>query len=139
MLIKNAFVVTEADCAKRDVRIEGELIAEIGGKLPANGDEVIDAEGQYLLPGGVDVHTHFELSLSICNSAADFYHGTAAAACGGTTTIIEHPGFGPKDCKLMHQIDAYKKLAGGKAVIDYGFHGVAQHLNADVLNDLPLL
>ncbi|MCL2699299.1 MAG: dihydropyrimidinase, partial [Defluviitaleaceae bacterium] len=41
--------------------------------------------------------------------------------------------------KLMHQIDAYKKLAEGKAVIDYGFHGVAQHLNSDVLNDLPLL
>jgi dihydropyrimidinase len=66
----------------------------------------------------------------------DFFTGTVAAACGGTTCIVDHVSFGPPGCKLHRQIDAYHKLAKGKAVIDYGFHAVIQHVDDEVLSDM---
>ena len=74
-----------------------------------------------MLPGGIDVHTHFCLDVGFAVAQDDFYTGTVAAACGGTTTIVDHPGFGPAGCSLDHQIKLYHKLAKGNAVIDYGF------------------
>ena len=66
----------------------------------------------------------------------DFYTGTVAAACGGTTTIVDHMAFGPKGCSLWHQVEEYHRLADGKAVIDYGFHGVLQHVDERVLREM---
>jgi dihydropyrimidinase len=62
-----------------------------------------------------------------------------AAACGGTTTIVDHPGFGPAHCALDHQIKKYHGLAEGNAVIDYSFHGVIQHVDDDVLRGMAAL
>ena len=66
----------------------------------------------------------------------DFYTGTVAAACGGTTTIVDHMAFGPKGCSLWHQVEEYHRLADGRAVIDYGFHGVLQHVNSQILREM---
>ena len=88
------------------------------------------------MPGGVDAHTHFNLDVGIAVSADDFYTGTVAAACGGTTTIIDHMGFGPVGCNLHHQLEKYKADAKTDAVIDYGFHGVIQHINDEVLDEM---
>jgi dihydropyrimidinase len=66
----------------------------------------------------------------------DFYTGTAAAACGGTTSIVDHMGFGPSGCDLSHQLKVYHEYARGNAVIDYSFHGVIQHVNNDILAQL---
>jgi dihydropyrimidinase len=85
------------------------------------------------MPGGVDVHTHLCLEAGPAASCDDFYSGTVAAACGGTTSIVDHPGFGPSGCALDHQIKKYHGLAKGKAVIDYGFHGVLQHVDGNAL------
>jgi dihydropyrimidinase len=85
------------------------------------------------------VHTHFCLDAGIAVAQDDFYTGTVAAACGGTTTIVDHPGFGPAGCSLDHQIRLYHTLAHGKAVIDYSFHGVIQHVDADVLRMMQTL
>ncbi|NOX32617.1 MAG: dihydropyrimidinase [Deltaproteobacteria bacterium] len=138
-LIKNGSVVTPGKIIKADLFIKGEIIAGINSDIAAPGAEVIDARGKYVLPGGIDVHTHFNLDTGIAIAQDDFYTGTVAAAMGGTTTIIDHPGFGPEGCSLFHQIEKYHGLADGNAVIDYSFHGVLQHLDDQVLNDIPKL
>jgi len=66
----------------------------------------------------------------------DFYTGTVAAACGGTTTIADHMAFGPKDCSLWYDVEEYHRLADGKAVVDYGFHGTLQHVNDKTLDEM---
>lgn len=137
MVIKNGKVVTETEVIEADVLIEDGVIARIGEGL--SGGEVIDAAGKYVLPGGIDVHTHFCLDAGIAVAQDDFYTGTIAAACGGTTTIVDHPGFGPAGCSLDHQIRLYHTLAQDKAVIDYGFHGVIQHVDGSVLEMMETL
>src|SRR3989442_3286462 len=88
-LIKNGTVVTASDTAKTDVLIDGEKIAAIGNGLEVNADQTIDAAGRYVMPGAVDVHTHMELPFGGTFASDDFATGTAAAAWGGTTTIVD--------------------------------------------------
>ena len=121
-LIKNANIVTEAEVFKADVLIDGEVIEAISEGHECPDAEVIDAEGKLLLPGAVDVHTHMDLDVGIARACDDFYTGTVAAACGGTTTIVDHMAFAAGDVSLMHQVDEYHRLADDRAVIDYGFH-----------------
>ena len=136
-LIKNGNIATDSRLFKGDILIEDERIVEVGEDLSAEGAEVIDAAGKYVIPGAVDVHTHMDLDVGIARAIDDFYDGTVAAACGGTTTIVDHMAFGPKDCSLWHQVNEYHKLADGKAVIDYSFHGVMQHpITEDRLKEL---
>ena len=132
MIIKNGYVVLPEGCRKADICIENGVIENIGENL--SGNDVIDASGKYVLPGGIDVHTHFDLDVGVAVAQDDFYTGTVAAACGGTTTIVDHIAFGPRGCPLDHQIKRYHELADGKAVIDYSFHGVIQHVDSDVLD-----
>ncbi|GHV90636.1 dihydropyrimidinase [Spirochaetia bacterium] len=141
LLIKNALVVSETGEAVQDVLSEGERIKLIGKELrPADSEcEVIDAEGKILIPGGVDVHTHMNLDVGSAVASDDFYTGTVAAAWGGTTTIVDHPGFGPANCAIDHQIKKYHGLAEGKAVIDYSFHGVIQHVDDSILDGMSAL
>ncbi|MBA1845837.1 dihydropyrimidinase, partial [Escherichia coli] len=87
----------------------------------------------------VDVHTHFNIDVGIARSCDDFFTGTRAAACGGTTTIIDHMGFGPNGCRLRHQLEVYRGYAAHKAVIDYSFHGVIQHINHAILDEIPMM
>jgi dihydropyrimidinase len=153
LLIKNGLVVTEDSESVCDVLCEGETIKAIGKNLfpgqdggaassaseASGGIEVIDAAGKIVIPGGVDVHTHLNLDAGIAVAGDDFYTGTVAAACGGTTAIVDHPAFGPAGCSLDHQIQKYHGFAEGKAVIDYGFHGVIQHVDNDVLEMMKVL
>lgn len=136
LLLKNARIVTAEESYDGDVVVEGGLIREIGQDLTTEADRVVDLDGKYLIPGGVDVHTHFNLDVGIAVAADDFYTGTVAAACGGTTTIIDHMGFGPEGCSLHHQLHKYMEDAKKDAVIDYGFHGVIQHINEDILEEM---
>ena len=137
MVIKNGRVVTEESVIEADIRIKDGLIAEIGSGL--SDSETIDAAGKYVLPGGIDVHTHMCLDVGIAVAQDDFYTGTVAAACGGTTTIVDHPGFGPAGCSLDHQLGRYHEYARGKAVIDYSFHSVIQHVDDSVLSMMETL
>ncbi|MDR2632232.1 MAG: dihydropyrimidinase [Treponema sp.] len=134
MRIKGGLVVGEDREFIGDVRIKGEQIVAVGRDLPVQeGEELIEAQGKIVIPGGIDVHTHLYLDVGFTRSSDDFYTGTVAAAWGGTTTIVDHPGFGPSGCALDHQIKAYHALAAGKAVIDYGFHGVIQQVDEKTL------
>lgn len=137
MLIKNGRIINADSSIDADLRVEGELISEIAPGLEARpGEEVIDASGMLVMPGGVDAHTHMDLCAGSMRASDSFLTGSIAAACGGTTTIIDHMGFGPEDCGLMHQVAAYHELADGEAVIDYGFHGVVDHVDNTILAEL---
>ncbi len=139
MILKDGTIVTPHAIGQGDVLIRDGKIADIGPGLDDEGETCIDATGLFVLPGGVDVHTHFDLDVGIARASDDFYTGTVAAAIGGTTTIVDHMGFGPKSCSLTHQLDAYQLIAQGNAVIDYGLHGVLQHVDETVLADLATL
>ena len=135
-LIRNGIVVTEQTMWKADVLIGDGKILQVAENICDPEAEVIDAGGKYILPGAVDVHTHMDLDVGIARVIDDFYTGTAAAACGGTTTIVDHMAFGPKGCSLWHQVEEYHRLADGKAAVDYGFHGVIQHVDDSILEEM---
>ncbi len=135
-IIKQGTIVSPSETYIADILIENEKIVSIGENLEDEEALVIDAHGKYVLPGGVDVHTHMDLQVGSGKAVDDFYDGTVAAACGGTTSIVDHMGFGPEGCNLHYQLNEYHHLADGKAVIDYGFHGTAQHVNSDILSEL---
>ena len=135
-IIRQGTIVSPSEIYEADILIDGEKIACIGRNLESEGAKVIEARGKYVIPGGVDVHTHMDLLAGNSRAVDDFYDGTVAAACGGTTAIVDHMGFGPDGCNLHYQLNEYHHLADGKAVIDYGFHGTAQHVNQDILDEL---
>lgn len=139
MLICNGKIVNDNGSLFGDLRIEDGVITEIGALAPMAGEKVVDARGKLVMPGGVDVHTHMDMDTGQGRVSDDFYTGTAAAACGGTTTIVDHMGSGPKGCSIRHQLDVYHRLAEGKAVIDYSFHGVMDHVDGDILREISEL
>ncbi len=135
-LIQGGNLVLEGGVTVGDILVEEGKIVAIGPELDAADAEVIDARDQFVIPGGIDAHTHMNLDVGIAQATDDFYTGTVAAACGGTTTIIDHMGFGPRGCGLHHQLEVYKEWAKDKAVIDYSFHGVVQHVNDEILDEM---
>ena len=80
VLIKGGTVVTATDIYTGDVLVEGERVSVIGSALTMTADRIIDATGKYLLPGGIDVHTHLDMPFGGTTSADDFESGTIAAA-----------------------------------------------------------
>ena len=91
-LIKNGTVITATDQYRGDVLIEDEKITQVGTHIdiPADKlDKVIDATDKYVIPGGIDAHTHMDLPFGGTTSSDDFETGTIAAAHGGTTTIVD--------------------------------------------------
>jgi dihydropyrimidinase len=140
MLLKNALIVAEGGEFTGDLRCEGGLFAELGQDFePRPGEEALDLTGKIVFPGGVDVHTHMDLDVGIARATDDFHTGTGAAACGGTTTIVDHMAFGAKGFTISSQLERYHALANGKAVIDYGFHGVLDHVDENILNEVESL
>lgn len=138
-IIKNGLVVSDSAVYQASILIENEKILSIGADFPETEAEIIDASGKFVIPGAVDVHTHMDLAVGNSRAVDDFFDGTVAAACGGTTSIVDHLAFGPDGCPLRHQIDEYHRLAAGKAVVDYGFHGVIQHVDANILQEMEEL
>ncbi|WP_127529332.1 dihydropyrimidinase [Paenibacillus kobensis] len=135
-LIKNGTVVTATDSYKGDILIENGIIASIGAELSDDDAEVIDADGCYLFPGGVDPHTHLDMPFGGTVTRDDFESGTIAAAFGGTTTIIDFC-LTTKGVPLNESVAAWHAKASGKAVIDYGFHLMVGEVNDNVLLELP--
>ena len=117
LLIKGGTVVTASDQYVGDVFIDGEKIVAIGSRLTMAADRTIDAASKYVLPGGIDVHTHLDMPFGGTKSADDFESGTIAAAHGGTTTIVDF-AIQYKGQTLHHAWDTWMKKADGKAAID---------------------
>jgi dihydropyrimidinase len=134
-LVTGGTVVTATETLQSNILIEEGRIVAIGKNPGSAGVQtIIDATGCYVMPGAIDVHTHLDLQVGKEKVSDGFYHGSVAAAHGGTTCIVEHPGFGPVGCDLHHQIDLYRDLAKDEMVIDYGLHGVVQHVDDRVLH-----
>src|SRR5918995_5242809 len=128
ILIRNGTIVTATDHYVGDVFVEGEKITTIGSALTMPSDRVIDATGKYVLPGGIDVHTHMEMPFGGTVSADDFESGTVAAAWGGTTTIVDF-AIQPDGASLPATLEQWWQKAEGKAVVDYAFHMVIRDWN----------
>src|SRR2546427_6443634 len=137
-LIKNGTVVTATDQYRGDVLIEDEKIAVIGIALDIQADKTIDATGKYVLPGGIDVHTHLDMPFGGSKSSDDFETGTRAAAFGGTTSIVDF-AIQYRGQTLHHAMETWAKKAEGKAVIDYGFHMIITELNDQVEGEMDAL
>ena len=135
ILIKNGTIVTATDQYVGDVLVEGDRITTIGSALTMPADRVIDAKGKYVLPGGIDVHTHMDMPFGGTTSADDFESGTIAAAFGGTTTIVDF-AIQYKGQTLHHAWETWMKKAEGKAAIDYGFHVITTHVDDGTLADM---
>lgn len=135
LLIKGARVVTAADDYTADVFVAEDKVTTIGTNLGIPADQVIDATGCYLLPGGVDPHTHLASALSGTTTADDFESGTTAAAFGGTTTVVNFTQQRVGQ-HLREAIDSGHAAAEGKAVIDYGQHIVVTDIGNGALDQL---
>jgi dihydropyrimidinase len=138
-LIRNGTVVTATDTCLADVGIQDGRVAAIGKDLPVeNAAKLIDATGRYVLPGGIDVHTHLDMPFGGTTSADDFETGTIAAAFGGTTTLIDF-AIQYKGQTLHQAFDAWMKKASGKAVTDYSFHCIITELADAQLQEMKTL
>jgi len=126
-LVRGGTVVTAADIYRGDVLVVDEKIAAVGTSLDGPADRTLDASGKYVIPGGIDVHTHLDMPFGGTTSADDFASGTIAAAHGGTTSIVDF-AIQYKGQTLREARDAWMKKADGKAAIDYGFHMIITDL-----------
>jgi dihydropyrimidinase len=137
IFIQNGLCVTSSGTLAADVLIDGEKIAAVldrGAPVPA-GAEVIDATGKYVLPGGIDVHTHMEMPFGGTFSADTFETGTRAAAWGGTTTIVDF-AVQAKGTSLLATLDKWHGKADGNCDIDYGFHMIVSDVNESSLKEM---
>src|SRR3989442_4533341 len=137
-LITNGTIVTAADMYKGDVLVDGEKIVMIGKGLKAVGAKRIDATGKYVIPGGIDVHTHMELPFGGTFASDDFHTGTVAAAFGGTTSIVDFAVQGMGE-PLETARDAWLRKARGKAVVDYGLHMIVRDVTDKVLKEMDVM
>jgi len=138
-VIRNGTVVTATDTYLADVAILGGRISAIGKDLPIeNAGNVIHATGRYVMPGGIDVHTHLDMPFGGTTSADDFETGTIAAAFGGTTTLIDF-AIQYKGQTLHQAFDTWMKKASSKAVTDYSFHCIITELADAQLQEMKTL
>ena len=145
LFIKNGTVISATGATTMDVLVDGESIAAMyvpGSDLSAAAEEgaerVIDADGKYVIPGGVDVHTHMELPFGGTFASDTFETGTRAAAWGGTTTIVDFAvqshGRQVREC-----LDEWMAKAEGNCAIDYGFHMIIGEVNEASLKEMTML
>jgi dihydropyrimidinase len=135
-LISNGTVVTAKETRAADVLIEGERIREVrAGISKSSAEKVIDAAGMYVIPGGVDAHTHLDMPFGGTTSADDFETGTRAAAFGGTTSIVDF-AIQARGTRMRDALDTWWKKAEGRATIDYGLHMIVTDLGSSGLEDM---
>src|SRR5262249_55082868 len=138
-IIANGRIVTATDTFASDIAISHGKIAAIAETLPReNAKQVIDAAGNYVLPGGIDVHTHLDMPFGGTTSSDDFETGTRAAAFGGTTTLIDF-AIQYKGQTLRTAFDTWMQKASGKAVCDYAFHCIITELADAHLEEMNAL
>ena len=138
ILIKNGTVITAAGQQEADVLVVGEKVEGVLARGAAiQADEVIDATGKYIVPGGIDVHTHMELPFGGTFASDDFETGTRAAAWGGTTSIIDF-AVQTKGQNLMDGYEAWRAKADGNCAIDYGFHLIVGDVTDQSLKEMDI-
>lgn len=135
-ILKGGTLITASDTVEADLQIEGEKVFAISREIHADaGDEVVDCSGKLILPGGIDVHTHFDLPMFGTRSSDDHYSGHKAAAFGGTTTALDFVSQDLPD--LPGCVQAWHAKADSKAAIDFGFHMNITHFDEEVARGIP--
>ena len=140
-IIKNGTVVTASDQTRADVWIEDETIQAVAHpslRAAFRADKEIDAAGSYVIPGGIDVHTHLDMPFMGTVARDDFATGTIAAAHGGTTTVVDF-ATQARGSSLAAGLQTWHAKAEGKAAIDYGFHMIMSDVNAASLDEMASL
>ena len=145
-LITGGTLVSATGRGAADVLVDGELVVAVlapgstvlGFDLPAHVDRVIDATGKYVIPGGVDAHTHMELPFGGTAASDTFETGTRAAAWGGTTTIIDFAVQRAGE-RVEDGLAAWHAKAAGNCAIDYGFHQIIGGVDDDSLKAMEAL
>ncbi|MFG2340654.1 dihydropyrimidinase [Streptomyces yangpuensis] len=142
-LISGGLVVTASDELHADVLIEDGRVAALAAHGSAaagawTADHTIDASGKYVIPGGVDAHTHMELPFGGTSASDTFETGTRAAAWGGTTTIVD---FAVQSVghSLREGLDTWYAKADGNCAVDYAFHMILSDVNEGTLKEMDLL
>ena len=138
IVIRGGTLITASETYQADILVEGEKIQLVGMNLPLSADtQVVDASGKLILPGGVDVHTHFDLPMFDTVSSDDHYSGHKAAAFGGTTTVID---FVPQEPGTLEKsVQVWREKADPKAAVDFGFHMNITHLDDQIEKEIPTL
>jgi dihydropyrimidinase len=142
-LIKGGTVVSATGSSLADVLVDGETIAAVlapGSTAlgPIQADTVIDATGKYVIPGGIDGHTHMEMPFGGTQASDTFETGTTAAAWGGTTTIVDFV-VQAHGQRVQDQVALWHEKAGGNCAIDYAFHQIIGEVDADSLKAMDEL
>jgi dihydropyrimidinase len=137
LLIRGGTVVNADRAFRADVLCQDGRIAAVGEGLQAAGAAVVDAGGQYVMPGGIDPHTHMQLPFMGTTTMDDFFTGTAAGMAGGTTTIIDFVIPSPKQ-NLMEAYQTWRGWAE-KATSDYSFHMAITWWDESVKRDMGTL
>lgn len=136
-LIRNGTIVTAVERFKGDILIDGEKITAIGTGLEGRAEEIVDAEGKYILPGGIDGHTHFSLPFMGTSTAG--FETTPAAIVGGTTTIVDFAPQ-PQGMSLLDSIAKHREeKAEGKSAVDFGFHAMVLDAHKGIFDEPPAL
>ncbi|MDK1010196.1 MAG: dihydropyrimidinase [Actinomycetota bacterium] len=142
ILIKNGTVVTATEFMAADVLIDGEKVVGIAAANAHPWEEgagtVIDATDRYVMPGGVDVHTHMELPFGGTSASDTFESGTRAAAWGGTTTLIDF-AVQVHGETVMDGYETWMERAAGNCAIDYGFHMIVGEVTDQALKEMDIL
>ncbi|MFD6968810.1 dihydropyrimidinase [Streptomyces sp. NPDC059949] len=142
-LIRGGLLVTAFDEVHADVLVEDGRVAALaahgsGAAAAWTADRTIDATGKYVIPGGVDAHTHMELPFGGTSASDTFETGTRAAAWGGTTTIVD---FAVQSVghSLREGLDTWYAKADGNCAVDYAFHMILSDVNEGTLKEMDLL
>ncbi|HZR01450.1 MAG TPA: dihydropyrimidinase [Chloroflexota bacterium] len=135
LVIANGTVVTATETYRADVGVADGKIVQIGGAMPSDVPR-LDATDRYVVPGGVDPHTHFDGRSQGTSNADDWLSGTTAAACGGTTAVVDMC-FPERGGTLRAGVDEWHRRADGKAIVDYGFHVTVLDESAAVAAEIP--
>src|ERR687890_834016 len=136
LLFTGGTIVTSDGIFESDLLVEDEQIVALGTEIAANGTETVDATGKLVMPGFIDAHTHMAMPFGGTVTSDDWATGTAAAAAGGTTMIIDF-ALQEEGGTLAGALEAWTEKARDKALIDYGFHVAVTDLRADVKTELP--
>lgn len=137
-MIKGGTIITACETIKADILINNEKIEAVGLGFREESDiQIIDATRKLIMPGGVDVHTHFDLPMFNTVSSDDHYSGHKAAAFGGTTTVIDFVSFDKGT--LKESVNAWHLKADEKAAIDFSFHMNISRFNEEIEKEIPAL
>jgi len=135
ILIKNGRIITATDDYVADIFIEGEAISAIGKNLNVTADEVIDATGKLVMPGGIDPHVHLDMPFMGTYSSDNYETGTRAALFGGTTTVIDFI-LQTQGKSLQSALQEWKGRSDNNAVGDYSFHMAVTDFNEETKKEI---